>query len=75
MHNSLVNPVIDRFGKKISIHPDGEEHFYIRVPVKAEQPLPFFGWLFQFGDKVELLEPAELRDEYRRTLEAVLEKH
>lgn len=75
LHNSLVNPVIDRFGKRISIHPDGEEHFYIRVPVKAEQPLPFFGWLFQFGDKAELLEPAALREEYCAALAAVLAGH
>ena len=73
--NSLVNAVIDRFGKTIDILPDGDSHFIISVPVKAEQPLPFFGWLFQFGADAEILEPAELRSQYRETLSAVLDVH
>ncbi len=73
--NHLVNAMIDRFGKSISIHPDGEEHFIVRVDVKAENPLPFFGWLFQFGAEAEILEPAELREAYRTTLQDVLNAH
>lgn len=74
-HGSLVNPVIDRFGKDILIYPDGEEHFIVRIPVKAEQPLPFFGWLFQFGSQAQILAPAELRGRYRETLKQVLAAH
>ena len=73
--NHLVNAVIDRFGRNVSIHPFGDSHFVIRVPVKAEQPLPFFGWLFQFGADAEILEPAELREAYRQTLSDVLNAH
>lgn len=73
--NDLVNPVIDRFGKGIAIHPDGEAHFIIRVEVRAEQPLPFFGWLFQFGEKAEILAPADLRAAYRETLQKVSAAH
>lgn len=73
--NHLVNAVIDRFGKAIQIQPLEEEHFTICVPVKAEQPLPFFGWLFQFGADAEILEPAELRDSYREALQKVLQAH
>ncbi len=75
LHVSLINPVIDRFGKRIVIQTDGEEHFLIRVPVRTEQPLPFFGWLFQFGDKAEILAPAGLRREYHETLAKVLAVH
>lgn len=75
MANDLINPVIDRFGKDIAIHPDGEEHFIIRVEVRAEQPLPFLGWLFQFGEKAEILAPEELRASYCDTLRKVLEQH
>ena len=73
--NHLVNAVIDRFGRSVNIHPFGEDHFVIRVPVKAEQPLPFFGWLFQFGSDAEILEPAELREAYRQTLSDVMNAH
>lgn len=75
LHNDLVNPVIDRFGKDIVIHPDGEAHFIVSIPVKAEQPQPFFGWLFQFGTQAEILEPDELRAEYHRTLTEVGAMH
>ena len=73
--NHLVNAVIDRFGRNVSIHPFGDSHFAIRVPVKAEQPLPFFGWLFQFGADAEILEPVELREAYRQALSDVLNAH
>lgn len=71
-HNSLINPVIDRFGKDIAVIPDGDEHFTVRVKVKAEPP--FFAWLFQFGDKAEIAEPCELRKKYIEQLKSVLAK-
>ena len=66
---SLVNVVLDRFGNDIILMPDGEEHFIVRVRVKTEQT--FLGWLFQFAAKAEILEPAELREKYKCTLEEV----
>lgn len=69
-HNSLVNPVLDRFGKNVSLHRDSDDHFTVRVNVKAE--LPFYAWLFQFGTKAEIQEPAEQKNEYKKHLEEVL---
>lgn len=69
-HYSLVNAVIDRFGKKITLRPDGDEWFTIRVNIKAEPP--FFGWLFQFGAKAEIVKPQELKDKYIEQLREVL---
>lgn len=69
-HHSLVNAVIDRFGKKIMLRPDGDEWFTIRVNIKAEPP--FFGWLFQFGTKGEIVKPQELKDKYIEQLREVL---
>ena len=73
--NAHISSVIDRFGKQISVHPDGEAHFTIRVEVKADQPMPFFGWLFQFGSEAEILAPDSLRAQYRESLAQVLQKH
>ena len=72
--NQLINPVIDRFGKNITIIADGDSHFTVRVKVKAEHPEPFFGWLFQFGTMAEIIEPCELRDRYIEMLKSVTEK-
>ena len=69
---SLINPVIDRFGKNIMIAPDGEEHFTVRVQIKTEYPEPFFGWLLQFGTKVQIVEPCELKEKFKELLQAVL---
>lgn len=69
-HCSLVNTVIDRFGKNITFRPDGDDWFAIRVNVKAEPP--FFGWLFQFGTKAEIVQPQELKEKYIEQLQTVL---
>lgn len=68
--NDLINPVLDRFGKDITIVPDGDENFTVHVKVKAEAP--FFAWLFQFGSKAKIVEPASLKEKYRIQIEDVL---
>ena len=68
--NSLINPVLDRFGKDITIVPDGDEHFTVRVKVKAEPP--FFAWVFQFGGKAQIIESEALKEKYRKQIEEVL---
>ena len=62
--NSLINAVIDRFGRQIMLVPDGSEHFTVKVPVRTSSPSPFFGWLFQFGTQAQILAPETLRKEY-----------
>ena len=71
--NDLVNIVFDRFGKDIFIVPDGEEHFVVRVNVRAEQT--FLAWLFMFGTNVEILAPQNLKERYKEQLSAVFEKY
>ncbi len=75
MDNALINAVIDRFGKDIAVMPDGDTQFLVTIPVKAEQPLPFFGWLFQFGAQAQIVEPAQLREQYCQTLADVMAQH
>lgn len=65
---SLMNPVIDRFGYDIDAMPEDDEHFTVRVFVKTEQPMPFFAWLFQFGGRASIVEPQDLRDQYKKAL-------
>lgn len=58
-----MNAVIDRFGTKVRIIESTPDSFTIRAAVQPSSP--FYGWLFQFGKDVEILSPAEVRDEYR----------
>lgn len=62
--NKLINVVIDRFGKQITLIPDGDGHFTVKVPVRASSPAPFFGWLFQFGSDAQIVSPETLKKEY-----------
>ena len=71
--NSLVNAVIDRFGKEVPILPQDDEHFDVIVKIKTEQPQPFFGWMFKFGTKVKIVEPEYLKNEYREMLAEVMD--
>ena len=45
-HNTLINVVVDRFGKDVMLIPDGEEHFNFTVPV-AVSPM-FLSWVIGF---------------------------
>ncbi len=69
----LINAVIDRFGTDIWISDDGDNSFTVRVQIKTEQPEPFFGWLFQFGTKVQIIEPHILKEQYKKQIRDVLD--
>ena len=64
--NSLINVVIDRFGKDIVINKQHDDHFTITVDVVATNT--FLGWLFMFGDKVKILSPETLKDKMIKAL-------
>ncbi len=54
-HRSLINVVIDRFGRDILLIPDGQEHFVFTVNV-AVSPM-FLSWVIGFGAKARILYP------------------
>jgi len=59
-HRSLLNVVIDRFGKDTMLIPDGEEHFNFTVKV-AISPM-FLSWIIGFGNKAKILYPQSVAD-------------
>ena len=54
-HKSLLNVVIDRFGKDTMLIPDGDEYFNFTVKV-AISPM-FLSWIIGFGAKAKILYP------------------
>ena len=59
-HNSLLNVVIDRFGKDTMLIPDGDEHFNFTVRV-AVSPM-FLSWVMGFGANAKILYPQKVAD-------------
>ena len=60
-HNSLINVVVDRFGKDTMLIPDGQDHFNFTVRV-AVSPM-FLSWVMGFGAKAKILYPKSVADE------------
>ena len=72
-HNSLVGVVIDRFGRDVMLIPDGDSHFCLSTEVSVS-PM-FLGWLASFGDRVRILSPERVIDEYRALCSASLAQY
>ena len=62
-HRSLINAVIDKFGRDALLIPDSEEHFVITVDV-AVSPM-FLSWVIGFGSKAKILHPQSVADACR----------
>ena len=60
--NELMKAVIDRFGSDVQTSILDEEHFLVTAPVSLSPT--FYGWVFEFGGKLQILAPAEAKDAY-----------
>jgi len=60
-HRSLINVVIDRFGKDTMLIPDGPEHFTFTVNI-AVSPM-FLSWVIGFGTKAKILFPRSVAEQ------------
>ena len=59
-HKSLLNVVIDRFGRDTMLIPDGEDYFNFTVKV-AISPM-FLSWVIGLGAKAKILYPQSVAD-------------
>jgi predicted DNA-binding transcriptional regulator YafY len=72
-HKSLMNAIIDRFGKDVQVEKIDDD--FGRAHVVVSTSGPFFGWLTQFGNQIAIDAPDDLRDEYAEFLENILEQY
>ena len=56
-HSSMTGSIYDRFGERVSITSVSEEWYQITVPVQISPT--FWGWLFQYGDRIRITDPPE----------------
>ena len=61
--NSLIDAAIDRFGKQVRFTAVDDGHFAVRATLSISPT--FFSWLFQFGDKVKLIAPQDVKEELK----------
>ena len=73
LDNSLVNVVADKFGSDLILIPESDDKF--TVSVKLVAGAAFYGWLFQFGDKAEVISPENIRREFLEMMENVRKKY
>ena len=64
--NGLMKTMVDRFGEDITTLAYDENSFKITVRV-SESPT-FFGWIFGFGSKVQILAPESVKEQYRQMI-------
>ncbi|MCI7766807.1 MAG: WYL domain-containing protein [Oscillospiraceae bacterium] len=73
LDNSLANVAADRFGTDVMLIPNGEDKFTLNVKVVAAPA--FYSWVFQFGDKAEIIAPQSMREEYIRMMDGIRKKY
>ncbi len=58
--------MVDRFGEDVTTLAYDMTSFRIQTEVSASPT--FFGWLFGFGTKVQILGPQSLKEQYRQMI-------
>jgi len=71
--NSLTGVIVDTFGTDVAIRPDGDTHFIARADVAVSRQ--FYGWLAGLGERVELLTPEEIREDYKAYLTNIISRY
>lgn len=62
--NSLMKTIVDRFGEDVTTLAYDMESF--RVITEVATSPTFYGWVFGFAGKVEILGPENIKEEYKK---------
>ena len=73
VENHLVGAILDRFGKDVSIVPDGEDHFSVSVDVIVSSQ--FFGWISGFGPDIVITAPDAVVEQMQKHISAINEQY
>ena len=71
--SELAGVIIDRFGREVTLIPDGDRHFRVRVTVSVSPQ--FFGWITGIGEGLEIISPPGIREEYQHYLKGILRQY
>ena len=69
----LLDSFIDRFGSNKVYGIVDSNHYYISTFIEVSSP--FFGWLCGFGNKVKIIEPLNVVNQFQKHLQKIIEKY
>ena len=64
--NSLMKTMVDRFGEDVTTLAYDMTSFRVQTEVSANPT--FFGWVFGFNGKVQILAPESVKEQYRQMI-------
>lgn len=64
-----MNIIYDQYGENIRIKKLGEDRYYAKLPI--EDSPTFWGWLFMLGERIRILSPRFLIEEYESRLDEI----
>lgn len=64
--NDLIGVIVDRFGMDVFISKESDTSFVVSVKVMLSPQ--FYAWVFGLGDKVRILSPEKVVEEYKNKL-------
>lgn len=67
-----MNIIYDQYGENIRIKKLGEDRYYAKLPI--EDSPTFWGWLFMLGNRIRIISPDYLIEEYKERLDSIREK-
>ena len=69
--NAMMNTVIDHFGDKVKTRKADEGHFVFTAEVSVSPT--FFAWVFEFGGKIRILGPENVKEAYAELVKKAME--
>ncbi|MBE6993768.1 MAG: WYL domain-containing protein [Ruminococcaceae bacterium] len=67
---ALVEPVFDKFGEDVPMMPVNDDSLAATVHVQISPT--FFGWLAQFGGRMQVISPAKVVRQYKKHIQSIL---
>ena len=67
----MIGIIIDRFGRDVAVRPLDEQNLLVRVDVAVSPQ--FYGWLAGLGNKLSIVSPEEVKEDYRNYLKDIID--
>lgn len=72
-HKSMIGIMVDKFGTDVAIRSEGEDQAVVRIDVAVSPQ--FFGWVTGLGERVQILSPEEVREDYAAYIEKIVSRY